>query len=132
MIYPNKEINWQLVTASTTGNKDTDRRFVEMIKDPVKFAERVLGHHVWGKQAEILTAVAQHPRVAVKACHGSSKTFAAAEAALYWVTRHRDGIVITTAPTFEQIKNVMWPEIHKGLRGSKFAYPQPNLPELRL
>jgi hypothetical protein len=132
MIYPSKRINRRVVTAGTTGNKDTDRRFVEMIRDPVKFAERVLGHDVWSKQAEILTAVAEHPRVAVKACHGSSKTFAAAEAALYWAVRHRDGIVITTAPTFEQIKNVMWPEIHKALRGSKFAYPKPNLTELRL
>ena len=132
MIYPSKKINRQLVPFGTTGDKDTDRRLVKLIKDPVKFAQRVLRHHVWGKQAEILTAVAEHERVAVKACHGSSKTFAAAEAALYWVTRHRDGIVITTAPTFEQIKNVMWPEIYKSLRGSKFGYPQPNLTELRL
>src|SRR6266851_5448100 len=102
MIYPSKKINRRLVTTGTTGNKETDRRFVEMIQDPVKFAERVLGHRVWSKQAEILTAVAEHPRVAVKACHGSSKTFAAAEAALHWAMRHRDGIVITTAPTFER------------------------------
>ncbi|MGD0292029.1 MAG: hypothetical protein ABSC63_20690 [Candidatus Binataceae bacterium] len=116
----------------TTGDKETDRRLVKLIKDPVKFAERVFGHDVWGKQAEILAAVIEHQRVAVKACHGSSKTFAAAEAALYWATRHRDGIVIITAPTFEQIKNVMWPEIHKALRSSKIGYPKPNLTELRL
>jgi phage terminase large subunit len=132
MIYPSKRINRRLITGGTTGNKDTDRRLVKLIQDPVKFAERVLGHHVWSKQAEILTAVAEHPRVAVKACHGSSKTFAAAEAALYWATLHKDGIVITTAPTFEQIKNVLWREIHKSLLGSKFAYPKPNLTELRL
>src|SRR5712672_1778035 len=114
----------------TTGDKETDRKLVAMIQDPLKFARGVLGHHVWSKQAEILAAVAQHPRVAVKACHGSSKTFAAAEAALYWATLHRkDGIVITTAPTFEQTKNVMWPEIHKALLGSGLAYPKPSLTE---
>jgi hypothetical protein len=122
----------RLLTTGTTGDKETDRKFVAMIQDPVKFARGVLGHHVWSKQAEILTAVAQHPRVAVKACHGSSKTFAAAEAALYWATLHRDGIVITTAPTFEQVKNVLWREIHKSLVGSELGYPKPNLTELRL
>jgi hypothetical protein len=132
MLYTSTEANRRLVGASTTGDKETDRRLVRLIQDPVLFAKRILGHHVWAKQAEILTAVAKHPRVAVKACHGSSKTFAAAEAALYWATLHKDGIVIATAPTFEQTKNVMWPEIHKAVRTSKFAYPKPNLTELRL
>jgi hypothetical protein len=115
-----------------TDNKKTVQQFIRLIKDPVKFAEYMLGHEVWGKQAQILAAVAEHPRVAVKACHGSSKSFAAAEAAIYWVTRYSDGIVITTAPTYEQIKNVLWREIHKSLKGSRLAYPKPNLTELRL
>ena len=132
MIDKGKKINRRLVTTGTTGDKDTDRQFVKLLQDPVKFAVRVLGHDVWSKQAEILTAVAEHPRVAVKACHGSSKTFAAAEAAVHWATRHRDGIVITTAPTFEQIKNVLWREIHKSLRDSKIDYPKANLTELRM
>jgi phage terminase large subunit len=122
----------RLSTGSTTGDKETDRRLVRLIKDPVKFSQQVLGHKVWRIQGEILTAVSQHSRVAVKACHGSSKTFAAAEAAVHWVTRHSDGIVVTTAPTFEQIKNITWREIHNALKGSRFTYPKANLTELRL
>jgi hypothetical protein len=94
--------------------------------------QAVLGHHPWGTHAEILEAVATHPRVAVKACHASSKTFAAAELALWWISRYNDGIVITTAPKFEQVEKLLWMELHKALRGSTFKYPKPNLTELKL
>lgn len=132
MLYKPTTNQLRLATARTTGDKETDRRLVRLIQDPVEFAKRVLGHKVWPKQAEILTAVVRNSRVAAKACHASSKTFAAAEAAVHWVTYHRDGIVVTTAPTFEQIKNVLWREIHRALQGSKFAYPKANLTELKL
>jgi phage terminase large subunit len=132
MSYKGSKAIGRQITGGTTGDRDIDRQFLELIRNPLTFARSILGHDVWSKQAEILTAVAEHPRVAVKACHGSSKTFAAAEAALYWVTSHSDGIVITTAPTFEQVKNVLWPEIHKAIRDSKLAYPKPNQTELRL
>jgi phage terminase large subunit len=132
MSYKDGKATRRTIPADTTGHKDIDRQFVDLIRNPSAFARSVLGHDLWSKQAEILSAVAEYPRVAVKACHGSSKTFAAAEAALYWVTSHSDGIVITTAPTFEQVKNVLWREIHKAIRDSKLAYPKPNQTELRL
>jgi len=66
MFYKPTTNQLRLVTASTTGDKQIDRRLVRLIRDPVEFAKRVLGHKVWHKQAEILTAVDKHPLVAVK------------------------------------------------------------------
>ena len=100
--------------------------------DPVKYARAILGHDLWPTQGEILQAITQHTRVAVKACHASSKTFAAAEAVLWWIARYKDGIAITTAPKFEQVQKLLFAEIHKALLTSKFAYPKPNLTELKL
>jgi hypothetical protein len=70
-----------------------------LLRDPALFARIVLGADLWKTQREILTAVGQHSRVAVKACHASGKSYAIAIAVLWWLTAHRDGIVVTTAPT---------------------------------
>ncbi len=106
-------------------------RLVEELKDPVRFATTFLGHDLWEMQKRILSAVARFPRVAVKACHSSSKTRTAAEAVLWWITRFSDGIAVTTAPTFVQVKQILWAEIRKAVRQARIAYPRPNLTELR-
>ena len=99
--------------------------------DPVRFAIGILRHDVWPLQARILRAVATAPRVAVKACHASSKTFTAAEAVLWWVTRFPDGIVVTTAPTWIQVERLLWGEIHKAARSAVVAYPPFNRTDFR-
>ena len=71
---------------------------VQLRTDPGLFGKMILGVDLWRMQREILTAVGQHSRVVVKACHASGKSFAIAIAALWWLTAHRDGIVVTTAP----------------------------------
>lgn len=107
-----------------------------VLADPIRYARHVLGHELWEKQAEILSAVAAAPqaRVAVKACHSSSKTFSAAEAVLWWVTAYSDGIAVTTAPTWTQVERLLWGEIHKAILGAagRLAYPPLNKTELRL
>jgi hypothetical protein len=103
----------------------------EDLRDPVRFAETFLGHDLWPMQAEILRALARSPRVAVKACHSSSKTRTAAEAVLWWITRYADGVALTTAPTFVQVKQVLWGEIRRAALSARFSYPRPNLTELR-
>lgn len=47
----------------------------------------------------------------MKACHASGKTFVAAVAVLWWITRFRDGIVVTTAPTWTHVQRVLWGEM---------------------
>jgi len=107
-----------------------------LLRDPVLFARIVLGADLWKTQRDILTAVGQHSRVAVKACHASGKSYAIAIAVLWWLTAHRDGIVVTTAPTWLQVEKVIWGEIKSALRRSvlcgKLKFPVPTQTELRL
>ena len=79
--------------------------------DPVAFGEDVLGSHYWSKQKEIIQAVFDHRRVSVKACHSSTKTFTAADVALAFLMLRAPAKVITTAPTFHQVQNLLWSEI---------------------
>ena len=45
----------------------------------------------------------------------------AALAVLWWIARYEDGIAITTAPTWEQVRDLLWGEIHKALRRSRIT-----------
>ena len=107
-----------------------------LLRDPLLFARKVLGADLWKAQRDILTAIDQHSRVAVKACHASGKSYAIAIAALWWLTAHRDGIVVTTAPTWLQVEKVIWGEIKSAVRRSvlcgKVKFPVPTRTELRL
>ncbi len=87
---------------------------------------------IWDAQRFILSSITTHRRTAVKACHASGKTFAAALAVLWWVTRYRDGIAITSAPTWLQVEKLMWGEIHKAVGRGKLQYPKPNAVELEM
>ncbi len=109
-----------------------NQHLVDVVRDPVAFARGVLQHDLWRIQAAILRSVAHNRRTAVKACHASSKTFTAAEAVLWWVTRYRDGIAVTTAPTWTQVEKLLWAEIHKAAGHSRIAYPPLNKTSLQL
>jgi phage terminase large subunit len=81
--------------------------------DPVEFAEKVLGMHLWSKQREIARALQEHEKVSVRSAHGMGKTCFAAFWALYWLFTRTPSYVITTAPTFRQVKSLLWREIRK-------------------
>ena len=79
--------------------------------DPVGFAAEVLGVSLWEKQEEALRALARSPRVAVKSGNGLGKDFTAAVAVLWFLHTRRPAIVISTAPTFRQVRNILWRQI---------------------
>ena len=80
---------------------------------PVAFAREVLGVELWHKQVEALTALTEHRRVAVKSGNGLGKGFCAAVAVLWFIHTRRDAIVLTTAPTFRQVRHILWRQISR-------------------
>jgi phage terminase large subunit len=102
------------------------------LRDPAGFAETVLGQPWWPIQRQIAASVARHARTAVKACHASGKTFAAARLVLWWITTHREGVAITSAPTWTQVERVLWPEIHRAVAHARIEYPKPTSTALHL
>lgn len=85
------------------------------LTDWAGLTERILGVAPWDKQKEILDLLQENRRVAVRSCHGSGKSFIAASAVLCFLAdcqaRDMSGVVITTAPTFRQVEEVLWREI---------------------
>lgn len=69
-------------------------------------------------QREVLNNWTKYSRQAVRGPRGMGKTFIAAISVLHFALTH-DGLdwkVITTASTWAQLENYLWPEIHKCAR----------------
>lgn len=91
--------------------------------DPVAFVREVLGQEPWERQAEIMRSVAANRRTTVRSCHNSGKTWLAGCLTHWWLRCFNPSLVITTAPTERQVKDVLWKEIRArhlqaNLRGS--------------
>lgn len=79
--------------------------------DPVGYVREVLGGHPWSKQREILEALRDHDRVTVRSSHGTGKTWLAANAALWFLNTRKNSIVLSTAPTWRQVSELLWREV---------------------
>ncbi len=79
--------------------------------DPCNYIEEVFGVRIWSKQKEVVEAVRDNPRTAVRSCHGVGKSFISAKIALEFLMTHPESIVVTTAPTMRQVQEILWKEI---------------------
>lgn len=88
---------------------------VDYASNPVQWVKERAGGFPWSKQREIMEAVRDYPRVAVRSCHATGKTFTAAQIVGWWIDSHPPGesFVVTTAPTAPQVKAILWREINK-------------------
>lgn len=89
----------------------TARQYAE---DPTLWARDKLGEHLWSKQVAISESVRDHRQTAVKSCHGTGKSFMASRLTAWWLDIHPPGEarVVTTAPTGDQVKAILWSEIN--------------------
>ena len=92
----------------------------EQCSSPVQFAREVLGVTLWSKQEEVLEALKDHQRVAVKSGNGLGKGFSAAAAILWFLCCYDPAVVLSTAPTFRQVRHVLWREVHRLYRRASF------------
>ncbi|MCI0782676.1 MAG: hypothetical protein J4O03_13355, partial [Chloroflexi bacterium] len=87
--------------------------------EPLHFAREILNVQLWSKQEEVLSALTHNRRVAVKSGNGLGKGFSAAVAVLWFLYCHDPAVVLSTAPTFRQVRHILWRQIHRLYRNSK-------------
>lgn len=90
-------------------------RFEGYRTDPVAFIENALLGFVWSKQRDICKSVADNRRTAVPSCHDVGKSAVAARICAWWLSVHEPGeaFVVTLAPTFHQVRGILWREINR-------------------
>ena len=102
----------ECVDDETTGSDSINCSTTEAgPQQAVPFLERHLGVSPWKKQRDILNALAANDYVAVRSCNGAGKTYTAALATIWWLLAHDNSIVVTTAPTERQVRELLWREI---------------------
>lgn len=78
---------------------------------PEFFFKYFLGIEAWDKQLEIAQSVIDNRVTTVRSCHSAGKSYIAACIALWYISAYPESIVITTAPTWRQVKDILWRNI---------------------
>lgn len=100
---------------------------LQRAKDPVWYAQNVLGVDPWKGQQKILRAVAANKSVAVKSCHSGGKSTVAAMLATWFLPMHYRSRFISTAPTNRQVKTILWATIRQMVANAKVVIgPEPK------
>lgn len=85
-----------------------------IFKDPVGWVAKTFDETPKFPKAELLLRALSlgYNRVYCRACFDSSKTWTAARLAIWWLMSHPfDSIVVTTAPIWKQVEELLWNEI---------------------
>jgi phage terminase large subunit len=86
------------------------------LANPNFFVKEILGANPWRKQRDIVDAVFKYRNVAVKTCNSVGKSYIAARIVVTYLILHPDSIVVTTAPTWNQVVNILWREIGSAVK----------------
>lgn len=87
---------------------------------PHMFVKDILGCNTWHIQDEIVQSVFRYKLTAVKTCNAIGKSYIAARIVLTYLVLHPGSIVVTTAPTWRQVTDVLWREIGTAVKRSKY------------
>ena len=81
-------------------------------RDPSCHAKFWFDVDIFPHQAEVCESVCRNPRTAVRSGNSIGKSAISALIATWWLTTRPNSMVVTTAPTFRQVKAIIWREIH--------------------
>lgn len=88
-------------------------------EDWTRFPKHVLGVNQWEGQQRVFRAIQQHPMVAVKSGHKVGKTHLVGSLVLTFASLHPYSRVLTTANTFDQVRQNVWGEVRDQHRASR-------------
>ncbi len=113
---------YKIVTIES--KRDVDK-YEQYIDDPVGFARDILHLELVPKQQEILWSLLEPPYCVFSPSGNElGKTLIAASTVLWWHCTRSPSIIITTAPKYEQVRDVLWKEIRRLAKraGLKLAF----------
>ena len=98
----------------------------QYINDPVGWVRDVAKGFVWSRPRTILETIRDNRLTAVRSCHGIGKSWTVARAVAWWIAVHdpREVRVVTTAPTGDQVRAVLWQEIRAAASNAGLPAPQ--------
>lgn len=95
-----------------------NKRITVYRKDPVLFANEILKFQPDKWQCDALIDLASNPKVSIKSGQGVGKTGIEAVALLWFITCFPFPRIVATAPTKQQLHDVLWSEVSKWMSKS--------------
>ena len=80
-------------------------------QNPEICSRTFFGSRLWDKQIEVMHSVRDNKKTVVKSGNTVGKSHIAAEIAIDYLLSYYPSKVITTAPTWNQVENILWKEI---------------------
>lgn len=91
--------------------RQAQNKLASYASDPEAYARDILKVDWWRKQSIIARSVVENKKTLVVAAFGVGKTHVLGGLANWYFDAHKDGIIITTAPTQDQVRDLLWKEI---------------------
>lgn len=88
------------------------------IDDPVAFAEDILGFTPDDWQREVMMEIVTNPQISVKSGQGVGKTSVESAIIIWYLCCRINAKIVCTAPTLQQLNDVLWAEVAKWLNNS--------------
>lgn len=82
-------------------------------KHPEEFARQLFGVDLDVWQLAAMTSLNERDLIAVRSCHGVGKTAFFVFTAYWWILTRTPCLVVCTAPSSNQLENVLWSEFAK-------------------
>lgn len=101
------------LTAQQKRRKFFKQRLPLYQKNPVLFAKEVCSYNPDEWQRNVLMDIAAYTKVSVRSGHGVGKTSVEAIVLLWFLSCFRFPKVIATAPTRQQLNDILWSEVEK-------------------
>lgn len=93
-------------------NESAFEKYAKYVDDPVGFSRDVLGVELVPLQQKALTSLLEPPyRTLCPSANEVGKSIDGACAILWWHCTRIPSVIITTAPKFDQVKDILWKEV---------------------
>ena len=93
---------------------------LEIQSNPSLFIRKILDAELKPYQNTICKTIIGNKRTAIAACHALGKSWTMARIVLQFGACFPNSKIITTAPSYNQVKNILWSEIRTAYQKSKF------------
>ncbi len=95
-----------------TKQKVIDDYLAKYQPNPDLWCQDILDVHLWSSQKAIIKSVFQNKDTRVRSCYSIGKTFVSACAVLAFINLMTPCKIVTSAPTWHQVSNLLWSEIN--------------------
>jgi hypothetical protein len=126
----------QVATEDVISVSSPETDYTQYSGDPTRFCKEVLGINLWKKQKEFVESIIHNRQTIVFSGHSVGKSLGTAALTCYWLSVHEEAAVVTLAPVWNQVQNIIWQYIRQfgrksNLPGKILETPRWNISPVR-